>query len=258
MNASAPCLALLASVILSSVSLAQEEMPKVVPMPELPGRLPQGANPATYPVGRFEWFQRVRENIDKGKAEADRCQLIFDGDSITANWLVYGKDIWDERYAKYNPMNFGIAGDAIENLLWRLDQGQAQGMHPRLIVLMIGTNKLPLYKPEQSVEGIEAAVASYRQICPDATILLMGILPKGEFSEEQFRPKIKKINEMLAAQDNGKDVFFLDIGSRMLEPDGSISKSTMSDFTHPTTKGYEIWAEAMQPIIDKVLNSSSN
>ena len=154
---------------------AQDQLPPIAPMPVLPEPRPPGINPAIYPVGQFEWFQKVKSNIEMGKAAAGTCQLVFDGDGCTADWLDLGKGIWEARFAMYHPVNFGIAGDGIEHLRWRLAQGQAQGMHPKLIVIQIGSDRIFSYTAEQEAEGIEAVVQAYRKICPDAVILLQAI-----------------------------------------------------------------------------------
>ena len=232
---------------------AQDQLPPIAPMPVLPAPLPTGMNPTIYPVGQFGWFEKVKSNIEMGKAAASTCQLVFDGDSITANWLGQGKEIWDERYAKYNPVNFGMGGDCIQHLLWRLSQGQAAGMHPKLIVVLIGTNRLVGYTVDQEVEGIEAVVQEYRKICPEAVVLLQAILPSRQFPDDPIRTKVEQVNSRLALLADGKKVLFIDFGKSLLQPDGTITPEIMPDLLHPSAKGYKIWADAIQPIIDKVL-----
>lgn len=241
----------LAAPLLVLQAIAQ--LPPIAPMPVLPEPLPKGMNPTLYPVGHFEWFERVKSNIEKGKAAAPSCQLVFDGDSITAYWLGQGKETWDERYAKYSPVNFGIVGDGIEHLLWRLAQGQAEGMHPKLIAIMIGSNRLVAFTDEQGAEGIEAVVQAYRKVCPEAVILLQAILPRGQFPDDPIRTKIDKINSRLEGLADGKNVLFVDFGKSFLQPDGTISPDLMPDFVQPSAKGYKIWADAIQPTIDKVI-----
>lgn len=234
---------------------AQIQLPPIAPMPVLPEPLPKGMNPTIYPVGRFDWFERVKGNIEAGKAAAATCQLVFDGDSITAGWLGPGKQVWDERYAIFHPVDFGIGGDCIEHLHWRLTQGQAEGMHPKLIVILIGINRILGYTPEQGAEGIEAVVQAYRKICPDAVVLLQAIFPRGQFPDDPLRTKVDQVNSRLALLADGKNVLFIDFGKNFLQQDGSISPDIMPDYLHPSVKGYKIWADAIQPLIDKYLGA---
>jgi len=243
---------LLLSILLASGACAQD-LPPVTPMPELPAELPPGTNPAIYPEGKFDWFLRVKTNIENGKKAAVDCQVIFDGDSITDFWPKTGKEIWAQDYAKYNAFDFAIAGDQTQHLLWRLSQGQAEGMHPKLIVLLIGTNNMPYNTPDQIAEGVKTIIAAYQQRCPGAVILLQGIFPHGEKPDDPIRAKIKQTNEILAKFGDGKQVLYLDFGDKFLQPDGTITREIMPDFTHPSAKGYQIWADAIQPIIDQYL-----
>lgn len=252
---------LLLSLLLAGTCLAQDQspvaptpvMPPVAPMPVLPAPLSHSLNSALYPIGRFDWFQRVETNIEKGKQAAATCELVFDGDSITDSWQTMGKDVWAQHYAKYNAFDFGIAGDQTQHLLWRLSQGQAQGMHPKLIVLLIGTNNIVNYTPGQISEAVNAILQAYQKICPDAVILLQGIFPRGEKPEDPLRSKIKQANEIISKLGDGKKVIYLDFGDKFLQPDGTISREIMPDFLHPGIKGFQIWADAIQPIVDRYL-----
>lgn len=225
------------------------EWPKPTNLPEAPA----GATLATFPAPRDEWFVRVGANIGKGRDESEKIRLIFDGDSITDGWHHAGRQIWAERYAKYGAIDFGISGDRTEHVLWRLSQGQAKGAKPMLIALMIGTNNIGRDSAEDTAAGVKAVVEEYRKICPGATILLQAIFPRGELPDNPARAKIADINRLIAKLDDGKTIVFVDFGDRFLNPDGSMSKEVMPDFLHPSQKGYHIWAEAIQPFIDKYL-----
>jgi lysophospholipase L1-like esterase len=230
-----------------------KEAPAVWPSATNLPEVPAGATLTTFPAPRDEWFVRVGANIRKGQAEAEKIQLIFDGDSITDGWQHAGQQIWAERYAKYGAIDFGISGDRTEHVLWRLAQGQAKGAKPRLIAIMIGTNNIRRDSAGDIAVGVKAVVEEYQKICPGATILLQAIFPRGELADNPDRVKIAEINRMIAKLDDGKHVVFVDFGDKFLNPDGSMSKEIMPDFLHPSPKGYQIWAEAIQPLIDKYL-----
>jgi lysophospholipase L1-like esterase len=217
-------------------------------MPEPP---PAGVSTAMYPVPRIEWLMRVKTNNDNAHKMADKIELVFDGDSITDAWVRGGKAIWDERYAKLNAFNFGIGGDRTEHLLWRLSQGQMDGLHPKLIVLMIGTNNMSSSTVEEIADGVKAIVEDYRKRCPDAVILLQGIFPRGASPDDPNRAKIKAINGIISKLGDDNKVVYVDFGDKFLDADGKIPKDVMGDALHPSSKGYQIWADAIQPIIDR-------
>lgn len=193
----------------------------------------------------------MKRNNDNAAKVAGQIQLVFDGDSITDNWNIREPSIWRDRYAKLGAFNFAHGGDRTENLLWRLSQGQMNGLHPKLILLMIGTNNLGKNSNEQIAEGIKAIINQYRSLCPDAVILLQGIFPRSQSATAPIRERIKEINKTISAYADGKRVIFLDFGDKFLEPDGTISPEIMPDFLHPGAKGYQIWADAIQPVIDQ-------
>jgi len=126
-------------------------------------------------------------------------------------------------------------------------------MHPKLIVLLIGTNNIANYTPAQIGEGVKAIIDAYQKRCPDSAILLQGIFPRGEKPEDPARAKIKQVNEIISKFGDGKKVIYLDFGDKFLQPDGTISREIMPDFLHPSAKGYQIWADAIQPVIDQYL-----
>jgi len=221
---------------------------KVTPAP---GSMP-AKNPPTQPVPHTE--KRALDNIAKAKAAGESIQLIFDGDSITDGWQGRGKAVWTERYAKYGAFDFGISGDTTDNVLWRLSQGQAEGLHPKLIVLMIGTNNMKYTSTAAEIAaGVKAILAEYQKRCPGAVILLQAIFPRAEMKDSPYRAKIKDTNAILATYADGKKVIYTDFGDKFLTSYGVLTQEIMPDFLHPSPKGYEIWADAIQPFIDKYM-----
>ncbi len=216
---------------------------------------PPGVNSAAFPTARNDWMVQFTAHLTRTKA--GNIDLIFDGDSITALWMGPGREVWNKNYAKLNAYDFGIGGDRTENVLWRLDHGQVAGLHPKMIVLLIGTNNVWPNTPEQIAEGVTAIVHEYQQLCPEAVILLQGIFPRGEKPTDPLRDKIKTINTLIAKLDDGKKVIYVDFGEKFLAPDGTITRDMMGDFLHPVSRGYEIWADAIRPEIEKVFGAPS-
>ncbi len=216
---------------------------------------PPGTNSATFPVPKTDWVSNFMHKVDRVKNK--RVDLIFDGDSITDFYEGKGKDVWAKNYSKLNPADFGISGDRTEHLLWRVDHGQLDGLHPKLVALMIGTNNLGANTEAQIAEGITAIVHDYQKHLPDAVILLQGIFPRGEKPTDSNRQKIKTINSIISKLGDGNKVVYMDFGDKFLEPDGTISKDVMPDSLHPSAKGYEIWADAIRPEIEKVFGKTA-
>ena len=210
------------------------------------------------PPGKPEKIPWVEANEKQSKILGEKIRLIFEGDSITHNWSSRGQAIWKERYEPLGAFNFGIGGDKTENILWRIQRGQLDGLHPKLVVLTIGTNNLNRKNtPEQVAEGIAAIIRSYQEHCPGVVILLEGVFPRGHEPSDPLRAQIKELNERVARFADGKKVLYIDFGEKFLEPDGTISPEVMKDYLHPESKGYQIWAEAIAPVIGKYFPNSA-
>jgi lysophospholipase L1-like esterase len=201
------------------------------------------------PNERF--MQMHREFVER--ASKGDVEVLFVGDSITAGWSRQ-KQVWDQHFGKYNPANFGIGGDRTQHVLWRMLNGELEGIKPKVVVLLIGTNNSKTDPPDKIVSGVEKIVQTIREKT-DAKVLLLAIFPRGETAGKaaEQRATIDQVNARLAKLDNGKNIRFLDIGEKFLQPDKSISKEIMNDYLHLTTKGYEIWAGAIdQPLTEMV------
>ena len=214
-----------------------------------PPVVPEGVNPATIPAPKMTWQERVQSNFDRSQVQ--RPELIFDGDSITDGWQGGGRQVWKERYAPVNAFDFGIAGDRIENVLWRLQHGQLEGLDPKMVVLLIGTNNIGRNTPEEIAEGIKVLVTEYLKDAPHARLLLLGVFPRGALASDNSRATINKINSQLASLADGQRVTFLDFGAKFLDAQGGLPSEIMPDHLHPSAKGYVIWADAIQSEIDK-------
>jgi lysophospholipase L1-like esterase len=204
-------------------------------------------------------------NVISTKGEA---QLVFLGDSITHGWEGKGKAVWEKHWAPLKAANFGIGGDRTEHVLWRLEHGNFDGLRPKAIVLMIGTNNTghqgrpqkeldgAVYQcsAEQTAEGIKAILAQLQQKCPDAKILVLGIFPRGANKEDKFRQQNEATNAIVKGFADGQKVFFLDVGAKFLEPDGTLSKTIMPDLLHPNEKGYQIWSDAIKADVAVLLH----
>jgi len=213
------------------------------------------ANPATTPTTRSNptnWLARHEGFVKQAKAGG--IEILFMGDSITDNWRSRGKNVWEKVYGPRHAANFGIGGDRTQHVLWRIENGELDGISPKVIVLMIGTNNSNSDSADQISEGVEKIVAVTREKCPKSKILLLAIFPRNKPADkpEQLE-KIHQVNERIAKLDDGKMVTFLDINKVFLGPDGKVHADIMPDFLHPNEHGYQLWADAMEPTLEKLL-----
>jgi lysophospholipase L1-like esterase len=212
--------------------------------------LPKSVTPEVKNPERHVAFMKDREELEKHGP----IELILEGDSITDGWRWGGKKVFDESYKKYNPFNTGIGGDRTEHLLYRLNEGEIDGLHPKAVMLMIGTNNLGTGQSvDDTIAGVTAVVKTIHEKAPAAKILLLGIFPRGHNADDSFRAEIKAVNEAISKLNGQDNITYLDIGDKFLEPDGTLSKAIMPDFLHPNEKGYEIWAQAVQPTLDGMM-----
>jgi lysophospholipase L1-like esterase len=189
------------------------------------------------------------------RGRAGPIGILFLGDSIT-EWWTKAPDVWQQHYGALRPANFGVAGNRIQHVLWQVDHGELDGIHPPVVVLLIGTNN-HTDTVEQIAGGIGMVVARVHAKLPDTKLLLLGIFPRGRDPSKPtvvaVRDKIRRVNAELARLDDGRRTRYLDVGDRFLSADGTISEDVMRDTLHPSAKGYQIWADAMQPLLDEMM-----
>jgi lysophospholipase L1-like esterase len=216
--------------------------------PELIAVQPPRANSATIPSLAPGFRTKHSANVEIAK-KGD-IDILFMGDSITDFWRsptgnFAGKPVFDKYYGEMKVANFGISGDTTQGVLYRLRNGEGQGFKPKAIMLMIGTNNTGRNTPPEIAEGIGAVVLEMRKDFPDAKILLLAVFPRGT-PDNPVRAAIAGINKSISKLHDGKHVFYLDIGEKFLDASGNIPREVMTDGLHPSTKGYEIWAEAVK------------
>ncbi len=197
--------------------------------------------------------ERVEALVERARgAEAD---LVFLGDSITAQWETAGQRVWQRHYGHLRALNLGVGWEQTENVLWRLQQGHLDGLEPKLIVLLIGTNDSEHGKdgPQEIADGVEAIVRELRERLPGTKILLLGIFPRGRERDDPFRHNNEAANRLLVELADGSMVHYLDIGEVFLTEGGTTSPDLMPDYLHLNERGYELWAEAIREDVDGLL-----
>lgn len=216
--------------------------------------VPVQQQPANQPVQRPEGSVNRRHASFNERAAQGGIDLVFFGDSITHGWEDTGKAVWDHYYGARHAVNFGISGDRTQHILWRIENGNLVGMRPKVVVLMIGTNNLNDNPLDEIVEGITKITEEFRSRLPESKLLLLAIFPREEHPGK-LRAIAAQVNERIAKLDDGKHVFYLDIGAQFQQPDGSLPRELMPDSVHLSEKGYEIWARAIEPKLAALLGS---
>ncbi len=213
--------------------------------------VPHASTPQFGADGRIGAAYGEKHQAQCSAVTATRPELVFIGDSITARWPT---EILEGRFPKQRPVNLGIGGDWIQNVLWRVQNGALEKAAPKVVVLLIGTNNLTAgFTPAEIAEDVSALLKTLQNKAPASRILLLGILPRGPSIHDEPNDRIRQTNVLLAKLADQKRVFFLDVGDRLVERDGAILTEVMPDRLHVAGPGYTRWMEAMGPVLDQML-----
>ena len=196
------------------------------------------------------------------KAKAGRIDVYFLGDSIIRRWGATDyPDLlanWKTNFHGWNAGNFGWGGDKTQHILWRLQNGELDGVNPRVIVLLAGTNNVGAIagdgaKVADITRGVTAILAACRQKAPGATVILTGIFPRND--NMAVLPEIARINENLAKLADGKTVRYLNLNDQLADSTGTLLAGVMNerDKLHLTLEGYQVWADALKPTLIELL-----
>ena len=185
--------------------------------------------------------------------DKETVQVIFLGDSLTRRWED-NLHLWNAYFSDYRPANLGVGADCIENLLWRLENGEIDKFEPKLILLLIGTNNLAKDGEEVIIEAILETARTIQRKCPKAKLVVLGLLPreKDENGNDCLR-RIEKINKALSAKSKLNNYQYEYFGDRLLGNSGMIDKTIMPDGIHLNEEGYKIAGPLIQEIIRKYL-----
>ncbi|MEZ0326822.1 MAG: GDSL-type esterase/lipase family protein [Fimbriimonas sp.] len=192
------------------------------------------------------------------KAKQGKIDLYFVGDSITRRWGTSDPQYshflanWNANFLGWNAANFGWGADTTQNILWRLENGELDGVNPKVIVIQAGTNNLPSGASAKDIAaGIQALVEISHQKAPRATIILTGIFPRND--NRAYASTIAEVNSELSLYAKTQSLEFLNINNLLADENGTLHKGIAVDGLHLDVKGYQIWADALEPLLTRLL-----
>jgi len=216
--------------------------------------------PANQPRMRSDRNSHLAHQQLLAKARSGGIDVYFLGDSITRRWgALDHPDFlahWKKSFHGWNAADFGWGGDRTENVLWRLGNGELDGVDPKVIVLLAGTNNVGKEPGDDAriadiTRGLKAIVDACRRKAPASTIVLTAIFPRND--NPAVVPTIQRINANLAQMADGKSIRFLDVNAALADANGVLFEGMTVDGLHPSLKGYEVWAAGLKPILMELL-----
>jgi len=225
---------------------------------------------ADRPAPRTDKNSQIAHEQLLAKTKQGRIDVYFEGDSITRRWGAtdYPEllENWKKNFFGWNAADFGWGADRVENILWRLENGELDDVNPKVIVLLAGTNNVGNTVPADGIErtaanvtkGLEAVVRVMQSKAPTAVIILMGIFPRND--NMAMMPEIERINANLAVMADGRKIRYLNIDDRLADHDGKLHDGMMNDHDklHPALNGYQVWADALKPVFTELLGAPAS
>jgi cephalosporin-C deacetylase len=221
--------------------------------------------PADVATPRMDANSKLAHEQLLAKRKAGQIDVYFLGDSITRRWGATDeqyKDLlahWRQNFHGWNAANFGWGADKTQHILWRLQNGELDGVNPKIVVLMAGTNNVGKASPLGDYEaragevarGITAIVREIRQRAPGATLVITGITPRNDNSA--VNPVINRANMLIGRLADGKSIRYINISEQLAFPDNQFREGMSHDGLHFTVKSYQVWADALKPIFTEIL-----
>jgi lysophospholipase L1-like esterase len=211
------------------------------------------------PVSRADANSQLAHKQLLAKTKQGRIDIYFEGDSITRRWGAtdYPQllENWKQNFFGWNAADFGWGADRVENVLWRIENGELDEVNPKVIVLLAGTNNVGGKGAAAAnvASGLAAVLRVMQAKAPNAVIILMGIFPRND--NLAGMPEINQINDNLAKLADGHKIRYLNINDKLADANGMLYDGMMNanDKLHPTLKGYQVWADALKPILTELL-----
>lgn len=234
------------------------------------GRDPKTTTPAATPSPSSEyrggagWGGTWWQAFDHLKAEVKKhpdAKFIFLGDSITQGLTGHGnraanpkgKRPIDRHYGTSKTLSLGLSGDRTEHILWRLQNGQLDGIKPTHLVLMIGVNNINAasHTGEEIAIGTQAIVDWLKKNRPKTKVLLLGCFPTQKTADHPARAEVNTLHQLIQPIADGKTIFYQDLRPLFLKNDGTMNDRMGGDAIHINGKGQEAWMNAIKPFFSK-------
>ena len=253
------------ALLAAQAAFSQPAVPAVTntsSAPPVPGPRRGFMRPADRPVPRNDANSQAAHKQLVEKAAKGGIDVYFVGDSITRRWGAtdYPQFLanWTTNFFGWNAANFGWGADLVENILWRMENGELDGVKPKVIVILAGINNIGNNpgggeKVENITRGLKALVAVCQQKAPDATLILTGLFPRND--NMAVIPEINQVNANIAKMADGKKIRYLNVNENLADKDGNLFPGMMVDKLHPTLKGYQVWADGLKPIFTELLGA---
>ncbi len=207
------------------------------------------------PVMRTDEHHLEKHELILRMNKEKRPDVVFLGDSLTRRWED-NLSLWNEYFEEYNPANFGVGGDCIENVLWRVTNGQIDGINPRLFFVLIGTNNLWKDSEEEIVEGIIEIVRVIHSKCTQSRVVVFGLLPREkDEGDNECKTRIDSINRWLRERARENDYTYEYFGDVLLTQSGLVDKEIMPDGLHLNEAGYRVVRPHIRQIIEKYIET---
>ena len=201
---------------------------------------------------RAGWMER--HDLILNRIKKNQVDLLFIGNSITQRWELQGKKAWETYFAPLHAVNAGIDGDCTQHLIWRLDNGLMEGISPKLIILLIGSNHVNDYTAGEIVDGIKAITCRIRNKLPKTKVLILGVLPRGTASPAGAY-RLAKASESASKIADNQKIYYLDVSEKFFDTNGDVSSELMTaDRVHLSEAGYNLLAETLKPTIARLMN----
>jgi beta-glucosidase len=210
---------------------------------------------ATQAVSRLDqdWWKKRHESKLSEKQDMQQLDVLLLGDSITQGWETTGAEVWKQGFGDLTSLNLGFSGDRTEHVIWRLQNGEVDGLDPAAIMVLIGTNNTGhrLDPADDIAAGIKIILDELQTRCPNSRILLLSVFPYDRDSQSPRRRNNEALNGQIRHFHDGRRVFYHDIYDTFFDESGQMSAEITPDFLHLSERGYRIWAEGVRDPLRK-------
>ena len=200
---------------------------------------------------------RYREaNARLGAPAPGENRVVFMGNSITDAWAPH----FDSLFAGKPYIGRGISGQTTPQMLVRFRQDVID-LHPRVVVILAGTNDIAGNTGPSTLEMIEDNLASMTELAQanGIRVVLASVLPAADYPWRPGLnpgPKIVTLNRWIRDYAAGHHAVYLDFHSAMADSNLGLPKNLAYDGVHPTMEGYRVMAPLTERAIDEALHGA--